>query len=152
MQELGKFNLEINIIPNGLEIYISFIINYKLSFIDSLQFLSFSLDSLLKNLGKIDFKYLSQEFDNNLLDLVNQNGFYLDEYISDFEIFKEELPSKEKFYISLTDQKISDEQYEPVFYDWDKFEMKTMKDYHELYLKCDALLLANVFEKFRNNS
>ena len=30
--------------------------------------------------------------------------------------------------------------------------MKTMKDYHELYLKCDALLLANVFEKFRNNS
>ena len=152
MQELGKFNLEINIIPNGLEIYISFIINYKLSFIDSLQFLSFSLDSLLKNLGKIDFKYLSQEFDNNLLDLVNQNGFYLDEYISDFEIFKEELPSKEKFYISLTDQKISDEQYEPVFNDWDKFEMKTMKDYHELYLKCDALLLANVFEKFRNNS
>ena len=152
MQELGKFNLEINIIPNGLEIYISFIINYKLSFIDSLQFLSFSLDSLLKNLGKIDFKYLSQEFDNNLLDLVNQNGFYLDEYISDFEIFKEELPSKEKFYISLTDQKISDEQYEPVFNDWDKFEMKTMKDYHELCLKCDALLLANVFEKFRNNS
>ena len=33
-----------------------------------------------------------------------------------------------------------------------KFEMKTMKDYHELYLKCDVLLLANVFEKYRNNS
>ena len=30
--------------------------------------------------------------------------------------------------------------------------MKTMKDYHYLYLKCDALLLADVFEKFRNNS
>ena len=29
--------------------------------------------------------------------------------------------------------------------------MKTMKDYHRLYLKCDALLLA-VFEKFRNSS
>ena len=30
--------------------------------------------------------------------------------------------------------------------------MKTMKDYHNLYLKCDVLLLVDVFEKFRNNS
>ena len=35
---------------------------------------------------------------------------------------------------------------------WNKFEMKTMKDYHNLYLKCDVLLLVDVFEKFRNNS
>ena len=33
-----------------------------------------------------------------------------------------------------------------------EFEMKTMKDYHDLYLKCDILLLAEVFEKYRNNS
>ena len=30
--------------------------------------------------------------------------------------------------------------------------MKKMKDYHNLYLKCDVLLLVNFFEKFRNNS
>ena len=30
--------------------------------------------------------------------------------------------------------------------------MKTMKDYHDLYLKCEVLSLADVFEKFRNNS
>ena len=47
-----------------------FSINTKLSFIDSFQLLSPSLDSLVKNLGKDDFKYLSQEFDNNVLDLV----------------------------------------------------------------------------------
>ena len=52
MQELGKFNLQINVIPNGLDKYMSFSTNDKLSFIDSFQFLSSSLDSLVKNLGK----------------------------------------------------------------------------------------------------
>ena len=44
--------------------------NSKVSFIDSFQFLSSSLDSLFSNLGKGDFKYFSQNFDNNVLDLV----------------------------------------------------------------------------------
>ena len=65
MQGLGKFNLKINVIPNGLEKYIIFTINKKLNFIDSFQFLSFSLYSLVKKLRKDNFKYLSQEFDNN---------------------------------------------------------------------------------------
>ena len=47
-QELGKFNLKINAIPNGLEKYMSFSINNKLSFIDTFEFLSFSLDTLLE--------------------------------------------------------------------------------------------------------
>ena len=72
MQELGKFNLKINVIPNRLGKYMSFSINNKISFIDSFQFLSSSLDSLVKNLSNGDFKYLSQEFDNNLFDLVKQ--------------------------------------------------------------------------------
>ena len=67
MQELGKLNLKINVIPNGLEKYMSFSINNKVSFIDSFQFLSSSLDSLVKSLSKDD---LSQEFDSNALDLV----------------------------------------------------------------------------------
>ena len=55
----------------------SFTINNKLSFIESFQFLSSSLDSLVKNLSKYYVKYLSQEFDNNILDLVKREGFYL---------------------------------------------------------------------------
>ena len=54
----------------------SFTINKKISFFDSFQFLNFSLDSLVKNLSKDDFKYLSQVFANNVLDLVKQKGFY----------------------------------------------------------------------------
>ena len=102
MQKLGKFNLKINVIPNGLEKYMSFSINDQLSFINSFQFLSSSLDSLVKNLNEDYFKCLSQEFDNNVLDLVKRKRFYPYEYMSDFEKFKEELSSKEKLYSSLT--------------------------------------------------
>ena len=70
----------------------------------------------------------------------------------DFENIKEEFPSKEKFYSSLTDRKITGKEYEHVHKVWKKFEMKTMKEYHNLYLKCDVFLIADVFEKFRNNN
>ena len=52
-------------------------INNKLVFIDSFQFLSSSLDNLVKNLGKDDFSYISQEFDICIFDLVNKNDFIL---------------------------------------------------------------------------
>ena len=94
---------------------------------------------------------MSQEFDNNVLDLVQQKGFYPYGYMSHFEKFKEQLPTQKKFYSSLTVRKITEKEYEHVFNVWNKFEMKTMKDYHDLYLNCDVFFLADVFEKFRNN-
>ena len=84
MEELGKLNLKISVTPNGLERYMNFAINNKSSFIESFQFLRSSLDRLVKNLNKYDFKYLSQEFDNNVVDLVKQKGFYPYEYLTDF--------------------------------------------------------------------
>ena len=84
MLELGKFNLKINGIPNGLEKHLSFSINNQLGFNDRFQFLSSSLDRLVKNLGEDDFKYLSQEFDNNISDVVKQNGFTPYEHMRDF--------------------------------------------------------------------
>ena len=59
-----------------------------LVFINSFYFLSCLLDSLVKDLGKIDFNYLSQEFDTNVLNLVKQKGFYPYEYMSGFEKLK----------------------------------------------------------------
>ena len=95
----------------------SFTINNKLPFIGSIQFLSFSLDSL----------------DNNVFNLVKEKRLYPYEYMTDFEKFKEELPSKEKFYSSITHRKVSDKEYEHVSSVWKKFEIKTIKDYHDLF-------------------
>ena len=105
MQELGKFSLKVNVIPNGLEKYMSLSISNKLSFIDSFQFLSSSLDILNKILAKVDFKYLSQEFDNSLLNLVKQKRVCSYEHVSGFEKFKGNLSIKEKFYNLLTGKK-----------------------------------------------
>ena len=79
---------------------------YELNFIDSLQFLNSSLDSLVKNLDKGDLKYLGQEFDTNVLILVKQKGFYSYEYVSEFKKFNEEFPSKRKLYSLLKGNKI----------------------------------------------
>ena len=129
MQELGKINFETNVIPNGLGKYMSFNINNKLIFIESFQFLSSSLDSLVKGLGKNGFKYLSQEFDSKVLDLAKQKVFHPDEYMSDFEKFKEELTSKENFYSFLTGKKLVIKS-ELVLKIWGKFDMETMKNYN----------------------
>ena len=123
--------------PNQLEKDMSFIINNKLTFIDSFQFVSSLLDSLVKNLKKDDFKHWSQKLNDSVLDPVKQKGFHPYEYSSDFEKFKGELPSKEKFHSSLTGKKISDKEYKHVLNVWKKIERKTMNGYHDFYSKCD---------------
>ena len=67
MQEVGKLNLKIRIIPNVLEKYMSFTTNDKLRLIDSFQFLSSLLDSLVRNLNKNDFLNKKSIWVNNLI-------------------------------------------------------------------------------------
>ena len=69
MQEIGKFDVRVSVIPNGLEKYMGFMIKNSLVFFNSVQFKNYSLDSLVKNLTEIDFKYLSQEFSGDLLNI-----------------------------------------------------------------------------------
>ena len=64
--------------------------------------------------------------------------------MTDFEKFKEKLPSKEKFYSSLAGKKINDKEYDHVLKVWDKFEMKTMKDYHDVTFYYQLIYLKNL--------
>ena len=85
MQEIDRFDTKIYIIPNRLEKYMAFTINKNLVFIDSMQFMNSNLNKLVKNLSGSDFKYLSQEFSSDLLELVKQKGVYPYEYMDSFE-------------------------------------------------------------------
>ena len=105
MHEIGKFDVQVNVIPNGLEQYMDFTINNNLVFIDSMQFLDSSLDALVKNLSEMDFKYLLQELGGDLLELVKQKGVYPYEYTDSFKRFSEDkVPDKRKSFSSLKDE------------------------------------------------
>ena len=71
--ELNKFDVKIDVIPNGLEKYMAFMINKN--FIGSMQVINSSLEKLVKYLADNGFKYLSQEFGSENLELLKQNVY-----------------------------------------------------------------------------
>ena len=84
-----------------------------------------------------------------MLELVKENGVYPDEKMGSFKKFPEDkLPDKSKLFSSLKDECISEKDYQRSNNVWNAFKMKTVGDYHDLYLKTDALLLTDMFEKF----
>ena len=84
-KELSKFNVKISVIPNGLEKYMSFTINRNIIFIDSMQFMKSSLDSLVRNLIDEDFKHLSEDYSSELLELEKEKRVYPYEYMNSFK-------------------------------------------------------------------
>ena len=99
--ELNKFDVKINVIPNGLEKYMAFFLNKNLVFIDSMQFINSSLDKLVKNLSDKDFQYLVEEFGSENLELLKQKGAYPYEYMNSFERFKEKNCLLESVFLAL---------------------------------------------------
>ena len=143
-------HMNIDCIPNNMEKYMAFMLGNHLVFLDSFQFMSSSLDNLTKNLPDDAFKYTQQEFIKEQFNLMKQKGIYPYDYMDSFNKFNEtQLPKKKDFYSILNNEHISDEQYKHAQNVWDTFNLKTMGDYHDLYLKSDILLLADVFENFR---
>ena len=141
--------MEINAIPNNMEKYMVFMLGKHLVFLDSFQFMSSSLEKLVSNLPRESLKYTSQEFKDNKLDLMAQKGVYPYDYMDSFDKFNEKLPTKEEFYSVLNNEHISDEDYKHAQNVWNTFSLENMGEYHDLYLKSDILLLADVFENFR---
>ncbi len=124
----------------------------EMRFIDSLKFTLKSLDSLAKTLGEDQFETLTSQMsvDSKYLNLLKRKGVFPYEFMTDFsKLSATSLPPKKAFYSQLTDNEISDEDYAHAQKVWRKFDCQTMKDYHDLYLKTDMLLLADVMTEFR---
>ena len=89
--------------------------------------------------------------DLNKFFLLLRKGIYRYEYIDSWERFVEnKIPPKEAFYSELNLENITDKDYEHVKKVWEAFEIKSLGEYHDLYIQCDTFLLADVFENFRN--
>ena len=90
--------------------------------------------------------------DINRFILLLRKGIYPYEYIDSWERFDEtSLPDKEAFYSSLNMEGITSVDYRHAKGVYKEFKLKNQCDYHEFYVKRDALLLEDVFENFRNN-
>ena len=110
-----------------------------------------SLDRLVANLDESALQCVEKFFSSEQFDLVRRKGVYPYDYMDGLSKFHDtELPPKELFYSELNHSHISDEDYEHARKVWNLFQMKTIRDYHDLYLKTDVLLLADVFENFRD--
>ena len=122
---------------------------FEIRFTDSFKFLSTSLNDLVENLKPSDFKNLNRVIKNDS-SLLTRKGVYPYDYVTSLDKLKEiKLPSKGDFYSKLNDEEISDEDYQYANKVWNTFNCQTLQDYHDLYLKTDVLLLADVFENFR---
>ena len=128
----------------------AFFLGKHLKFIDSFQFMNSSLETLVKNVPLSDLKYTSQEFQDEKLELMKRKEVYPYDYMNSFDKFDDRnLPPKKEFYSLLADEDINDEDYKHAQNVWTTFKLESMGQYHDLYLKSDVLLLADVFEKFR---
>ena len=113
--------------------------------------MSASLDSLVDYLPEEAFTNLKRYYTGDKFSLVKRKGVYPYEYMNLLErLKKNKLPPKESFYSTLTREDISNEDYQHAQKVWEAFEIKSMEGYLELYNKTDVLLLADVFENFRN--
>ena len=168
IRELAKHVTGMDVIAKNKEDYISFSIKVevgkcidkdsnkctkemKLRFIDSIRFMSSSLDSLVNNLAKGGHQFFGFEsYNNHQRKLLIRKGIYPYEYMDSWDKFEEtSLPSINRFYSNLNMSGVSDTDYEHPCSVWREFGIRNLGEYHDLYLRTDVILLANVFESFR---
>ena len=165
----SKINGEkIDCIPNNEQKYISFTkhivvdsykdkkglthpLKFKLRFIDSYKFMGSSLASLAGNLPSNGFKNLERKYSGEKLELAKRKGVFPYDWFDSIEkLYYPSLPPMEEFYSKLTGEGITGEDYEHAKKVWDVYGCVIFKDYLELYNEIDVLLLADIFENFRD--
>ena len=85
------------------------------------------------------------------MDLLLKKAEYPYDYMDSLKRLDEsQLPPKEAFYSKLSGKDITDDDYKHAQRVWEEFSCHTVRDYHDLYNQCDVLLLADIFENFRD--
>ena len=132
---------------------------FRIKFLDSYNFQSASLDVLAESLkaGGHILERLKQGLENlgytdsELIKLLSQKGFFPYEYITDFKLLEEKsLPPINAFKSSLTGETISSEDYDHCLRIFELGKCRNLKDYMEIYLLVDVLLLSEIMIKFRH--
>ena len=167
MQHVQTTNSDPRVIARNLESFLAFDI-YRVSYRDSFQHLSSSLSTLVGNLKKnVEAERLKDKFPNlwkyfknkwsNLpiecFEMLTKKLPFPYKYFDSLSRFEEqELPPIEEYYNDLMDEPQSDEDYAFAQDLWKKFCLTSLGDLHDLYVKVDTLLLADVFENYREVS
>ena len=158
---------KVDVIPTNEQKYISFTkhsqvgiykdklgkehnIYFKLRFVDSLKFMNAGLETLVINLPKNKFKNLEERFTGRKLELAKRKSIFpYDWFDSDEKLKHTKLPPIEDFHSTLYEQNITRDEYNFALEVWKEFNCQTFKDYVEIYNLIDTLLLADIFENFR---
>ena len=128
---------------------------HSLRFLDSYQFVSQSLESLARTLSQTDFKHLKDGFlgiPDNLFGKITRKCFFPYSYLDSFTKFQKPLPEYgESWRNSLSGKiDITFADYQHAVDVYREFSCNNLGDYHDIYLKTDVLILADIFEKFRS--
>ena len=156
MQELHRYKSScINVIPKSSEHFLTFGIG-DAQFKDSYHFLGASLVTLVSNLHEKGDGYFTNVNhympSKELNSLLKCKGVFPYFYLNSVAcLSKTSLPGRDSFFNELSLKEISQEEYAFVHRVWSAFSCTTLRDYMEVYLLSDVLLLADVFENFRGN-
>jgi hypothetical protein len=154
IRELGDIDADIRVIPNTTENFISFSIvpkdGLEIRFIDTIRFMSSSLESLANNLSHDKFNNVARHFGNEHIELLRRKGVFCYDYMDDLnKLNQTKLPPRKDFHSKLYETNISKKEYRHAQNVWKTFKCKTLGEYSDLYLKLDVLLLADIFQAFR---
>ena len=142
--------LDVKVIATNAEKYTAIYLDKHLAFIDSYQFMASPLANLAKNLPDEKYIYTSEAFEGERLALMKAKGVYPYDYMdSEAKFSQTQLPKRDDFYSLLTNEEISESEYAHAQKVWETFGIENMGQYHDLYLKSDVLLLADIFQNFR---